>query len=149
MKNLFDKPVYDEIIGRMGTLRLQSQRKWGKMDVAQMLAHCIEAFRVPLSDKPMRRMLIGRLLGWAIKTKLYSDDPWKQNLPTSSQFIIKGSRDFEREKKELVSMIDDFYTRGPQNAGKFAHPMFGKFTKEQWGMAMYKHLNHHLAQFGA
>jgi hypothetical protein len=148
MKNLFDKDTYKEIINRINALTPQVQRQWGKMSVAQMLAHSKEAFKVPLSDKKMPRMFIGLLLGWAFKKKLYNDEPWKRNLPTAPNFIIKDERDFEKEKQELLGLINQFYNGGPENVGRFPHPMFGTFTKEQWGKAMYKHLDHHLMQFG-
>ena len=148
MKNLFDKNAYNEITNRINTLTPQSQRQWGKMEVAQMLAHCKEAFKVPLGDKKMPRMFIGLLLGWAFKKKLYNDEPWKRNLPTAPNFIIKDERDFEKEKQGLTGLINQFHNGGPDNVGRFPHPMFGTFTKEQWGKSMYKHLDHHLMQFG-
>ena len=147
MKNLFDKDTYTEIIQRINTLTPQSQRQWGKMNVDQMLAHCKEAFKVPLSDKKMPRMFMGLLIGWMIKPKLYNEYPWKKNLPTAPNFIIKDDRDFEKEKLELSDMINQFYNGGPDNVGRYPHPMFGTFTTDQWGKAMYKHLNHHLQQF--
>lgn len=148
MKNLFDKETYSEITNRINSLTPEAQRAWGKMNVAQMLAHCKEAFRVPLSDKKMPRMFIGLLIGWIFKKKLYNEEPWKKNLPTAPNFIIKNERDFEKEKQELSAMINQFHNGGPGKVGLFPHPMFGSFTSEQWGMAMYKHLDHHLRQFG-
>jgi Protein of unknown function (DUF1569) len=148
MKNLFYKDTYTEIINRINNLTPNSQRQWGKMSPAQMLAHCKEAFKVPLSDIKMPRMFIGLLIGWAFKKKLYNDEPWKQNLPTAPNFIIKDERDFEKEKQELLAMINRFHSAGPGNVGKYPHPMFGTFTPEQWGQSMYKHLDHHLKQFG-
>jgi hypothetical protein len=148
MKNLFDQETYTEISRRMNALTAQSQRQWGKMDVSQMLAHCKAAFYVPLSEKPMPRSFLGRMIGWMIKDKLHNDSPWKKNLPTAPQFIIRDQREFEKEKSELTALIDRFYSGGPEKAGNFPHPMFGSFTKPQWGQAMYKHLDHHLKQFG-
>ena len=148
MKNLFDKSTYEEITRRINTLTPESQRQWGKMNVAQMLAHCKEAFKVPLSDKKMPRSILGLLVGWMIKPKLYNEAPWKRNLPTAPNFIIKDERDFEKEKRELTDLINRFYHGGPDKVGRFPHPMFGTFTSEQWGKAMYKHVDHHLVQFG-
>ncbi|MBC7890182.1 MAG: DUF1569 domain-containing protein [Ferruginibacter sp.] len=148
MKSLFDTSTYNEVIMRLNNLTPQSQRKWGKMDVAQMLAHSIEAFKVPLSKKKLPRVFIGRLLGWIIKSKLYNDIPWKQNLPTSPAFIIKDQRIFETEKKKLYELIEAFYTTGPDGISKHPHPFFGSFTSDQWGKSMYKHLDHHFQQFG-
>lgn len=73
----------------------------------------------------------------------------EKNLPTAPNFIIKDERNFNDEKKKLMELLDKFYNAGPMGISKYPHPMFGKFTPEQWGMSMYKHLDHHLKQFGA
>lgn len=148
MKNLLEKEAFEEITARVHKLQPESERQWGKMDVAQMMAHLQQTFKVPLSDKPMPRMMVGRLIGWMIKPKLYNDSPWKQGLPTAPDFIIKDERDFCKEKVNLLNLIEQFHEAGPEGIGRYPHPMFGTFTKEQWGKAMYKHLDHHLAQFG-
>jgi len=149
MKNLFDKPVYEEIIQRMSALKEGAAAQWGKMNAAQMMAHIRQPFKLALSDKKRPRVLIGLLLGWMFKKKLYDDTPWKPGLPTSPDFIIKDQRNFAEEKKQLAEIIQQFYNAGPGGITKHPHPMFGKFTPEQWGKSMYKHLDHHLRQFGA
>jgi hypothetical protein len=118
------------------------------MDAAQMLAHCKEAFKVPLSNTQIPRMFMGRLLSWMMKSKLYNEVPWGKNLPTAPNFLIKDQRNFDVEKHELNKLITQFYKAGPDNVGNFPHPFFGTLTKEQWGKSMYKHLDHHLKQFG-
>jgi Protein of unknown function (DUF1569) len=148
MKNLLDKEVYLELTKRAQNLQPNSQSQWGKMNVSQMIAHVSEAYSVPLSDKPLPRMFIGKLIGWAIKPMLYNDKPWKQNLPTAPSFIIKDERNFNAELLKLLNLIEKFHQAGAENIGRFPHPMFGNFTTDQWGMAMYKHLDHHLVQFG-
>lgn len=147
MKNLLEREAYEEVTGRLQSLQPEAQPQWGKMNAAQMMAHVQRTFKVALSDEPMPRMMIGRLIGWAIKPKLYNETPWKQNLPTAPDFIIKDERDFNREMLGLLETIDDFHRAGPDGIGRYPHPMFGKFTKQQWGQAMYKHLDHHLQQF--
>ena len=148
VKSLFDKTAYHEIMDRLNTLTPSSPGLWGKMDVSQMLTHCKRAFRVPLSEKPLPRMFIGRVLGWLAKPKLYNDKPWGKSLPTSPAFIVKDKRDFEKEKKALSELVEQFHTKGPDNVGLYPHPFFGKLTKDQWGKSMWKHLDHHLRQFG-
>jgi hypothetical protein len=148
VKNLFDNATFSETLTRLNQLTPSSQRLWGKMTVSQMLAHCRQAFKVPLSDKPMPRMFIGRLFGWMIKKKLYDDTPWKQGLPTAPDFRIRDERDFDTEKRELLVLVNRFHESGPTGTGKYPHPMFGAYTPEQWGKSMWKHLDHHLRQFG-
>jgi Protein of unknown function (DUF1569) len=148
MKNLFDKSTLEEVINRLNQLTPQSQRQWGKMEVAQMLAHCKEAFKVPLSDKPLPRMFMGYLFGWMLKSKLHNEEPWKKGMPTAPNFLIKDERNFEEEKRQLIELVTKFNTSGPSKVGLYPHPFFGKLTSEQWGKSMYKHLDHHLMQFG-
>ncbi len=147
MKSLFDHPVYNEIITRLDQLKPGAEAQWGKMNVAQMLAHCKEAFKVPLSEKKLPRMFMGILLGWMMKSKLYNDTPWGKNLPTAPNFLIKDERNFLAEKQGLIALIRQFYQAGPGGITKYPHPFFGKLTPEQWGKSMYKHLDHHLKQF--
>ena len=148
MQNLFDTDTFTDMVARLNKLSPENMAQWGKMNVAQMLAHCKEAFKVPLSEKRLPRMFIGRILGPLIKDKLYNESPWKQNLPTSPNFRITDTRDFNLEKQELLSLVNKFYAAGPMGITKYPHPMFGSFTPEQWGKSMYKHLDHHLRQFG-
>ena len=148
MKNLFDHGVYMEVVMRLNNLEPTSQRQWGKMDVAQMLAHCTAACKVPLSEKKLPRMFLGVLLSWMIKSKMYDDQPWKKNLPTSPEFVMKDPKDFEEEKKQLLELVERFYQARPGGISKYPHPFFGHFTPTQWGQSMYKHLDHHLQQFG-
>ncbi|MES2849540.1 MAG: DUF1569 domain-containing protein [Bacteroidota bacterium] len=149
MKNLFDNPAYEEIISRVNKLSANSQGKWGKMDVAQMLCHCKEAFKVPLSTTSPPKLYPLALIGWMMKSKLYNDSPWRRNLPTAPNFKIRDERVFEKEKVELVTLINKFHQSTAATIEKITHPVFGKFTGDQWGMSMYKHLDHHLTQFGA
>jgi Protein of unknown function (DUF1569) len=78
-----------------------------------------------------------------------AEKPYKPGLPTGKDLIIKDERDFETEKKKLSSLINEFYSK-PGKVGLHPHPFFGKFSKEEWGISMYKHnMDHHLRQFGS
>ncbi len=148
MDSLLNNSVHAMVVDRINSLSLHSERQWGKMEVAQMLAHCCEAFKVPLSEQPLKLTLIGRMVGWAFKSKLYDDTPWRQGLPTAPNFIIKDKRIFDSEKERLMGYVHQFHSSNEHRIGNYPHPIFGTFTKDQWGQAMYKHLDHHLRQFG-
>lgn len=148
MDNLFNPPTYQEIKTRIQNLKSTSTPEWGKMDVAQMLAHCRKSFKIALSKEKLPRTFIGIFIGPLFKKQLYNDKPWKRNLPTAPFLKVVDQRDFEVEKEGLLKSVDEFYNAGPDGIYKYAHPVFGKFTPEQWGQSMYKHLNHHLDQFG-
>lgn len=147
MQSLFEINTYNEVINRIDKLSPSATAQWGKMNVAQMLAHCKEAFKVPLSKKKIPRIFLGRLIGWAIKSKLYNEEPWKKNLPTAPDFLIKDQRNFQDEKTALLELVNKFYSAGSAGISKYPHPFFGTLTADQWGKSMYKHLDHHLRQF--
>ena len=148
MKSLFNPTTYTEVKDRLQKLQPEAKALWGKMTVAQMMAHCAQAVCIPLSDTQPSRSYPFALIGWLFKKKLYNDDSWKRNLPTAPHFIIRDKRDFEKERSELLELLARFHHAGPDRAAGIKHPVFGRFTGEQWGMAVYKHLDHHLSQFG-
>lgn len=88
MKNIYEQCVCNEVCQRIANLTEQSRAKWGKMDVAQMLAHCTASLQVPLADKPAPRMISGYLFGWMLKRKLVDDSPMGKSLPTAPGFKI-------------------------------------------------------------
>ncbi len=145
---LFDTEAYNEISSRLNSLNAGTQSKWGKMNAAQMLAHCAEPFNISMSEKKIPRPFVSYLFGWVARRMVLADKPYKPGLPTSKELIIKDERDFETEKKKLITLMENFY-RKPERVGLHPHPFFGKFSKEEWGKSMYKHMDHHLLQFGA
>lgn len=48
----------------------------------------------------------------------------------------------------LIIHLNKFHKNGPETCISHPHPFFGKLTSEQWGKGIYKHLDHHLKQFG-
>ncbi|HEX7847906.1 MAG TPA: DUF1569 domain-containing protein [Chitinophagaceae bacterium] len=146
VKNLFDATVKQEIVDRINTLTAASPRKWGKMDVAQMLAHLQLPIAIAYGTHQPKGSFVLRLVGPLFKSKLWDDKPYKQGLPTDPTFIMIGSaKDFEQEKTKLLVLIEQFTET--KVAGD-RHPVFGKMSKENWSMATWKHLDHHLKQFG-
>lgn len=146
IKNLFDITVKQEIINRINHLTPQSQAKWGKMNVAQMLAHVQLPIGIAYGTHQPKGSFLLRLIGPLFKSKLWDDKPYKQGLPTDPTFIMTGSeKDFEKEKNILLDMVNRF---SESNIVGEKHPIFGKLTKENWSKATWKHIDHHLRQFG-
>jgi hypothetical protein len=146
LKNLFDSTVKQDILGRINKLTPQAQPQWGKMNVSQMLAHLQMPMGVAVGTHKLPRTLFGRIVGPLAKPMMYSEKPFKHNMPTDRSFIMTGQeKDFEKEKQGLVNVVSNFKE---ENIVNEVHPFFGRMTKEQWSKAMYKHLDHHLQQFG-
>ena len=145
VKSLFEDEVKQEIINRINMLRPASQRKWGKMDVAQMLAHVQLPLKVAYGEHTPKGNFLIRVLSVFFKSNLYNNKPFSKNLPTDKTFKIADSRNFIAEKESLVNMVSAFL---PEKIAKRPHPVFGPLTHEQWSKSQWKHLDHHLQQFG-
>ena len=149
MKSLFNKTDNQDIINRINNLKPESQAKWGKMNVSQMLAHCQVPLQVAYGELKLKRGLISILLGSIIKKKLTKDEqPFSRNLPTDKAFIIANKKEFEQEQKKLLELTKKFEQIGPAGITKESHPFFGTMTPKEWDIIQWKHLDHHLNQFG-
>ncbi|MCU0396810.1 MAG: DUF1569 domain-containing protein [Cyclobacteriaceae bacterium] len=148
MKNLFNSADAHELIERINKLTPQSQRLWGKMDVAQIFAHCSILLRVARGlDKPKRRF-IGLLLGPLVKNTFFGEKPHPKNSPTDKTFIVSDQKHFDSEKANLIEHIRAFSEGGPAACTTHPNPFFGKLTPDEWALGQYKHIDHHLKQFG-
>ena len=149
--NIFTCEVSEEVINRINQLTPDSPRQWGKMDVAQMLAHCSVAYETIYEPEkhPKPNFVMGIILKTFVRKVVTGDKPLKKNSPTAPYFIIKSDKDFEAEKSRLIEYIRQTQQLGePEFDGK-ENMSFGKMTKTEWSNMMYKHLDHHLQQFGA
>jgi len=137
------------IEARIRALKPDSKALWGKMDVAQMLAHCQQPLRVAIGQLRLKRGLIGILFGGMARRKLLSNEPWGKNMPTAPEFRVTSKKDFESERRALLDLLRRFGEGGPASLTQQPHPFFGPLTPEQWNALQWKHLDHHLRQFGA
>jgi hypothetical protein len=148
MKSLFQSADRDEILARLQSLQPASMRLWGKMDPAQMLCHCSLAIETATGDHPTKQKWIGKLLMPFIRSSILGEKPFSKNGPTDPTFVVSEPRDFDAERTRLLDLIQRFVQRGDAEAGKRIHPFFGRMTGQEWGELMYKHIDHHLRQFG-
>jgi hypothetical protein len=149
MKNIFSEPVAREVIARINQLTPTTKPIWGKMNVEQMLAHCCVSYEYVYDDKYRKPSGLTRLLlKLFVKNAVVSEKPYKKNTPTGPDFLIKDSRNFENEKKRLIDYITRTQQLGASHFdGKESHS-FGPLTVEEWNNMFYKHVDHHLSQFG-
>ena len=149
MTNLYETATLNRVKERIALLRPDSRRQWGKMNPAQAVAHCAQAMEWAVGDVCPPRMFVGRLIGGLIKSKvLVESEPMRKNSPTAKTLVIADERDLATEQKRLCGLIDRFAAAGPARCTTHPHSFFGPLTPDEWAALMYKHLDHHLRQFG-
>lgn len=148
MKNIMDLKAYQEITGRIKLLPSTHTARWGKMSLPQMLVHCTTQLKMAVGEvtfQPQGSFFLRTALG---KWIALGDIPWPKGSQTPSEMnVLKHNRvytDIEIEKKELLRYLEK--VNGSSSLSP--HPFFGTLTKTEWGKLIYKHLDHHLRQFG-
>ncbi len=151
LPNIFTSEVAESVIARINRLTPTNQPQWGKMSVDRMLAHLNVAYETIYEPgkHPGPNFLMKPILRLFIKPLVTGEKPMKRNSPTAPYFIIASDKDFEAEKARLIAFVRKTQQLGEQHFDGKASLGFGPLNKAQWNNMLYKHLDHHLTQFGA
>lgn len=144
MRTLLQPSDFEYVLTRLNALSGSEIRLWGTMTESQMLQHCRKQIEMALGQIPTKP-LFPRPIQWLTKISFGYYIPWPKNLITAPEMVAKEDVLFDAEHEKLLSLISEFM----ESKELFPHPIFGNMTKEDWSLIIYKHLDHHLRQFGA
>jgi len=147
MNSIYDKTSNEAIISRINKLTENTQAEWGKMTVDQMLKHCTAAIEIAYGEKEIKVNLMMKILGKLVKNKIFNSD-FQRNSPTAQEFVFTDKYEFEASKNDLIQKFSRFSNEGKSAITVMNHPFWGKMTYEDWDKLMWKHMDHHLRQFG-
>jgi hypothetical protein len=147
MKSIFNPRDHLELQERVQKLRSDKPPLWGKMSAAQMVAHLADSIRMasgelevapkklPLRYSPLKELVLYVL-------------PMFRGLPTAPELISRKAGDWTTEVADLRAQLNGVVERGAEALSP-RHPAFGRLSPRQWGVLIYRHMDHHLRQFGA
>ena len=148
MQSILDTKSIQDFKEKSLAIQEQTPVNWGKMNAAQMFQHLNKSLEVIFTDKPIKRMFLGRIIGKVIlKKALKGTEPIAKNTPTAPSFVSDDKVDFDKEKQQWLLYLERFSTTKEENMEGRVHPFFGKMTGHQWNVLIYKHIDHHLKQF--
>ena len=148
MQSIFNPVDNAMLIDRINQLSATAHPLWGKMDAAQMMAHLQAGINIAFGNSPKTRHWIGRVFGSIGKRRLLKTDKLDRLMPTFKQAEITDMRNFKDEKDKLIVLIKSALIKGPGCLVKYPHPYFGTFKNDEWAQLNWKHMDHHLRQFG-
>lgn len=148
MRSILNESDRVAISNRVRSLSASSTARWGRMSVTGMLQHLrlsaqmtIGELKVPSANKrafqvfPLKHLILYVL-------------PFPKGAPTAPELHPDAADSFEEECAAVLSLLDRIGS-GPREGAGPAHPLFGPLSWSEWGAATYKHVDHHLKQFGA
>lgn len=147
MKTIFDHNVREELINRINSLSQQSTAQWGKMNLYQMIKHCTtwNDWILGNGNYVYRQDFLGKIFGKMVLKKMVKNDkPIGKNAPAGIFTIKDQTGDAEYLRSVWLQQIAAY---GKYSNPDFIHDFFGKMTKDEIGIFVYKHMDHHLRQF--
>ena len=146
MKTMWNEQDRRVISERVATVGADAPAKWGRMNAPQMMAHLTDCLRMALGDLavepkrlPIRYPPLKQLIVYAM--------PFPKGAPTAPELISRVPASWSEEVNDLTGLVDRF-GREPRTRAWPDHPAFGTMTAKSWGVLVYRHMDHHLRQFG-
>jgi hypothetical protein len=88
------------------------------------------------------------LLKAFVKKGVVNEVPYPKNSRTAPVFIIAERKNFEEEKSRLIKYLEHTRDLGRDHFEGKESLSFGPMSSQEWNNLFYKHLDHHLTQFG-
>jgi|688.fasta_scaffold42627_4 hypothetical protein len=149
LPNIYEKSVCDTLVQRIEKLNASTQALWGKMNVAQMLAHCNITYDLAKGKVSSKNGAFTKfMLKLFVKNLVVNEKPYPHNSRTAPIFIVDSEQNFEKEKQALIQHIYEVQKQGASHFEGKLSDSFGSLTATEWNNLFYKHVDHHLSQFG-
>lgn len=148
MGSILNESDRTAIVSRMQSLSPSSAARWGSMDLVTMLKHLRLSALMTVGELPVVSKGKRAFQVFPLKHLILYVVPFPKGAPTADELKPSDAASFEEERAAVLELIERIGT-GPRDGAGPAHPLFGPLTWREWGVATYKHTDHHLKQFGA
>jgi len=136
------------LLQRISSVTTASAPRWGQMDAKAMLAHLKQSALMALGELPVASKGKRAFQVFPIKHLILHVAPFPKGAPTAPELLVPDPASVDAIRSELVSLVERIGA-GPREGNGPVHPLFGRLSFREWGVATYKHTDHHLKQFGA
>jgi hypothetical protein len=144
-RSLSDARTRQELVDRLERLGPEAKPLWGKMNAPQMLAHLADwmlmakgKLKTAPKNRPLRFPPLKQLVIYWL--------PFPKGVPTAPELISRKPLAWTVERAAVREHVESFETLNP--AVWPEHPVFGEMTPNAWRVLAYRHMDHHLRQFG-
>ena len=134
------------LVSRLDRLTPQNQRHWGEMEISKLLPHLGGALRMALGDIETshgKGLMATALMRWLIIHVL----PWPKGAQSPPEGFTTVPSSWDEDRGKLLELIERFATASPDQLPGH-NPVFGRIKPDDWDMLQFRHLDHHLTQWG-
>ena len=148
MRSILNQADREEISNRLRSLSASSTGRWGSMGVVNMLQHLRLSARMAVGELAVPSKSKRAFQTFPLKHLILYVVPFPKGAPTAPELKPVNTASFEEERTAVLELLERIGA-GPSEGMGPVHPLFGPMTWREWGVATYKHTDHHLKQFGA
>jgi hypothetical protein len=148
MRSILNEGDRAAIAGRLQSLTVSSTRRWGSMDVVAMLKHLQLSMAMTVGELEVASGNKRAFQMFPLKHLILYVLPFPKGAPTAAELKPHDAASLEVERAAVLELLERIGT-GANDGPAPPHPLFGPMTWREWGVATYKHADHHLKQFGA
>ena len=145
--------IKNDFFSLLGKINKDSKANWGKMNAQQMLEHVTAFFNVSTEKLKFPLVTPEEHLP-KFKEFLLSDKQFRENTKAPVNVIGEEPlplryKSFEEAVEKLRQAVDHFETYFKNDPGKKTiHPVFGPLNFDEWVLLHFKHVTHHMRQYG-
>ncbi|MBX7222464.1 MAG: DUF1569 domain-containing protein [Blastocatellia bacterium] len=147
MPSLWNASERAELLQRIDSLRAEGKPQWGTMSCKEMLAHLCDSMRMALGELQVKPKS-GPMQMKAVRHAIIYWLPFPKGAPTAPELIKRKPQGWKQEADDLKDLIQRLADHANWTSWP-PHPIFGDLSGQDWGVLSYKHIDHHLKQFGA
>jgi hypothetical protein len=149
MKSMWEPEALPAMRERIERLTPERAGAWGKMTAPQMVCHLADSLKMALGELPVVSKKVPIRFA-PLKQLIVYWAPFPKNAPTAPELTVRAPAEWSADLADLQGLVDRLCTRGADpNAAWPEHPAFGRLSHRAWGVLVYRHMDHHLRQFGA
>lgn len=147
MKSLWNPSARHDLLRRIDRVTPETRPLWGRMNASEMIAHVAAGMRLGLGELETRpRRTLFRY--WPLKHLFVYWVPFPRSAPAPREMVTRAKPvTWDRDLAALRDCLERFGTRDRRGAWP-VHPVFGPLSARAWGALGWRHLDHHLRQFG-
>lgn len=147
MATLWNTDDRNRLLDRASRLDPTRPPRWGKMSAPAMVAHLTQQLRLALGEVRSNR-IPGFFRYFPFRELIVYVLPWPKGAPTAPELLTATPSEWEADLAAFRDAVQRVTDRRADAAFE-EHPAFGKLSRRAWGVLIYRHIDHHLRQFGA
>jgi uncharacterized protein DUF1569 len=147
MKSIWQDEARQELDVRVGKLAWDHPAAWGTFTAPKMVCHLADSLRMAMGDlKVANKNLPIRYP--PLKQLIIYVAPFPKGAPTAPELLARQPSEWANDIADVQALLARAASARTTDSWP-EHPAFGRLSRRAWGVLIYRHMDHHLKQFGA